>query len=150
MPGTGPDRVVRRTNLVPEKRVTFGTDKKGDGLMNPMGRTLAWWCRRSISGAQIRCSAWFGLLHAFESAKCVWPLQGKNRFLPCLLIAGIAIVPDDEFTVACGTLKADPRPGSLVEVKPLLRPPAARAPRKIHRVELQASVERVDQGKVHA
>jgi hypothetical protein len=127
-----------------EKPLTFDTYKKADDLMNPMGRTLARRCRRSVSGAHIRCSAWFEFLCSLVYAKCIWPLQGKNRLLPCLLIAGLAIVPDDKLTIARGTSKADTRPATAEDVKSVLEAPATRAPRKNHREELQSSVERID------
>jgi len=132
-----------------EKPVTFDTYKKTDDLMNPPGGILARRCRRSASGARIRRCAWFGFLCSRVSAKCIWPLQGENRLRPRLLVAGLAIVPDDKLTIARGTSKAEARPVTAQDVKSILKPAATRAPRSKDREELQSPVERVHQGKVH-
>ena len=119
-------------------------------LMNSIGRTLARLCRRRVSRACIRCHAWFGFRCSLVSAKCIGPLQGKNRRLPGLLISRFATEPDDKLASARGTAKGYPRPATAWNVKLLLKPPATRAAGKNHREELQSSVERVDQGKVQA
>jgi len=101
-------------------------------------------------GAAIRCNAWFGLLDSAVSAKCIWPLQGKNRLLPCLLVPRPAIVPDDELAAAGRAAKADARPGTAQDVKPMLELSTTRTPGKNHREQLQDPVERTDQGKIDA
>ena len=100
-------------------------------------------------GPEARHRARSGLLRLLVDAECVRPLEAARTGRSHVSRSpGSAIVPDDKLTIASGTSKADARPLTADNMKSLLKVPAARAPGKNHRVELQSSVERASQAQV--
>ena len=98
----------------------------------------------------IRSSVWFGLLHSAVSAECIRPFQSEDRFLPCLQIAGFAVVPYDELAIAGGTSQNDPRILGAEDVKSMLELRTARTPRKDHRKKPQAPIKRINEQQEQA